>query len=367
MNLTSSSLPFLLVGVIAGAAQAQTTFSTFGADAAAIQATVDSFRAAIGATNNGSAVGSQGTGRREINWDGAPDGDAAPGRFPGDFFNAVAPRGAIVVNDSGSGQFQVSADSSNPSTTAIEFDNVNLTYSTAFATFSNERLFADLTSTIYDVHFFIPGSLSPAAVRGFGAVFVDVDSSSSSSLEFFRGKESLGVFMVEPFAGDGGLSFLGVDFEENVVTRVRITAGDAVLGSDDVTQTPANLDVVVLDDFIYGEPNEPVPSFDGVAGGFGALVAEVADLGLSNKLDKKLAQPLDAALKDANKAVTQNAASKDKQARNKLKSALAHLRQFEKLLDTNDAVSEVDAETRLDLAGCAAAIGVDIASLIATE
>jgi hypothetical protein len=43
----------------------------------------------------------------------------------------------------------------------------------------------------------------------------------------------------------------GVAFPEPVVHRVRIAYGTATLGSDD----GPNNDVVVMDDFIYGEPH----------------------------------------------------------------------------------------------------------------
>ena len=67
-----------------------------GANPAAIQATVDLFRADLGGTNNG--VGSSFTsGRREINWDGVPDANSAPNFLPVDFFNVNSPRGASAA------------------------------------------------------------------------------------------------------------------------------------------------------------------------------------------------------------------------------------------------------------------------------
>ena len=52
-----------------------------------IQAAIDEYRTLLG-TNNGSAVGTQNGGRREINWDGVPDSLAAPYFLPHDFFKA---------------------------------------------------------------------------------------------------------------------------------------------------------------------------------------------------------------------------------------------------------------------------------------
>ena len=74
------------------------------ANAAAIQATVDSYRAALG-TLNANVAGSFGSGRREINWDGVPDASAAPNNLAANFFNSNSPRG-VVFGTPGTG-FQV--------------------------------------------------------------------------------------------------------------------------------------------------------------------------------------------------------------------------------------------------------------------
>jgi hypothetical protein len=50
--------------------------------------------------------------------------------------------------------------------------------------------------------------------------------------------------------GDGGLSFFGVVFPDARIARVRITSGDVAPGPDDSQKQ----DVVMMDDFIYGEP-----------------------------------------------------------------------------------------------------------------
>ena len=91
-------------------------FTATGAAPADIQATVDSFRTALGALNP-NVAGSFGTGRREINWDGVPDGFSAPNSLPANFFNSNSPRGA-VFSTSGSG-FQVSSTAA--SGTPVEF------------------------------------------------------------------------------------------------------------------------------------------------------------------------------------------------------------------------------------------------------
>lgn len=218
-------------------------FTASATSAAGIQAPVDAYRTALG-TLNPNVAGSFGTGRREINWDGVPDVFAAPNNLPANFFNVNSPRG-VVFSTPGTG-FQVSADSSNP---PVEFGNIDASYPERFQTFSAERLFTALGSNITDVNFFIPGSGTAAVTNGFGAVFTDVDSANVTSLQFFDADTSLGTFFV-PNAVSGGLSFLGVSFTEGaVVSRVRITSGNQVLGPGNSSE-----DLVAMDDFIYGEP-----------------------------------------------------------------------------------------------------------------
>ena len=74
-----------LVAALAGDAFAITIFSASGNDAADIQATVDTFRAALGNPNNGNG-GPSATGHREINWDGGGSTDTSPGVTPFNVF-----------------------------------------------------------------------------------------------------------------------------------------------------------------------------------------------------------------------------------------------------------------------------------------
>jgi hypothetical protein len=231
---------------------APVTFLAAGADAAAIAGTVDAFRASLGSLN-ANVAGSFGSGRREINWDGVPNGLAAPGNLPANFFNTNSPRGAVFTGP-GTG-FQVSG---NAGVGPIRFNNINPTYSSQFDTFSAQRLFTSLGSNVYDVLFFVPGSTTPALVSGFGSVFTDVDAADTTSIEYFDAlNNSLGTYFALDFAGDQTLAFVGVDFDANVVSRIRVTAGNQALGP--ITTG----DVVVADDFIYGEPvarSVPEPS-----------------------------------------------------------------------------------------------------------
>ncbi|MEI2772342.1 MAG: hypothetical protein V9G98_16955 [Candidatus Competibacter sp.] len=109
-------------------------------------------------------------------------------------------------------------------------------------------MFSPVGSNIVELTFFVPGTQTPAVVRGFGAVYADVDTDHTAFEYFDAQGKSLGTFAT-PIA-DGGLSFLGVAFPEPVVHKVRIAYGTAALGPDD----SATNDVAVMDDFIYGEP-----------------------------------------------------------------------------------------------------------------
>ena len=95
----------LLLTSLGSPAKAQLVRSAAGANAAAIQATVDQFRTDLG-TLNSNTTGSFPSGRREINWDGVPDSSAAPNNLSASFFNVNSPRG-VVFSTPGTG-FQVS-------------------------------------------------------------------------------------------------------------------------------------------------------------------------------------------------------------------------------------------------------------------
>jgi hypothetical protein len=213
---------------------------------AAIQPQVDAFRTLLGPLNP-STAGSFGTGRREINWDGVPGALSAPNAMPAGFFNTTSPRG-VRFTTPGTG-FQVSADAA--SGIAAEFGNIDPSYPGLFRTFSPQRLFTPLGSNVTDVNFLIPGSSTAALTRGFGVVFTDVDLANTTSLTFFDASDTpLGTFHVPAFPGNETLSFLGVDFGANLVSRVRIVSGNAALGGPESIAA----DRVVMDDLIYGEP-----------------------------------------------------------------------------------------------------------------
>lgn len=228
---------------------APVVFQAAGSAPVDIAGAVEDFRNFLGA-NHG--VGGTFTGgRREINWDGVPDRFSAPNDMPADFFNANSPRGAVFFTP-GSG-FQVSG---RQGVAPIEFDNLRPNASRKFAVFSPPRLFTALDSPVTEVVFFVPGTAQAATSKGFGVVFTNVDRDDSTKIEYYDVHGRLLFSAFAPAAdGDETLSFLAVAFDGNEeVYLVRITSGDVPLGAEH----HGGRDLVVMDDFIYGEP-QPLP------------------------------------------------------------------------------------------------------------
>jgi PEP-CTERM motif len=235
------------------------TFSVGGDDtAASIQATVDSFRAALGSPNNGIAPGPLAGGRREINWDGGGGVDATT--VSATPFNGFLNTRGAQFTTPGTGFAQ--APPSGGSTNGLAGLFGNLTYGAIFSTFSPLRLFVPVDSNVTDGIFSLPGSNGavPATVSGFGAVFTDVDLADTTRIDYFDAEGDLLHSAAVPTGtdADGSLSFVGVIFDAGErIARVRITTGNAALGPNDGN----GIDVVGMDDFLYGEPRAvPEPS-----------------------------------------------------------------------------------------------------------
>ena len=211
-----------------------------------IAADVNQYRDLLGALNP-NVVGEQPGGRREINWDGVPAQFTNSDNFPPNFFNSNSPRG-VVYSTPGTG-FRVSDTG---------YVDVNRHYEGEFNAFSPKKLFVSRGSTIMDVSFFVAGTNTPATVTGFGSVFEDVNRGSSTTIEYFdvNGHRLLEV-AVPKKSDERGLSFAGAVFDSRIVARVRITAGNTPIGPDafdGVKVGGKRVDLVVTDDFIYGEP-----------------------------------------------------------------------------------------------------------------
>ncbi len=275
---------------LATRAPAQDVFSAVGQNAVDIQTDLDAFRAELGpAIAPGPSTGAGPNNRREVNWDGVPDAFSSGGAnaFPGDFFNLATGNAAGRIRGiqlATSGTFEVSADSDsdgdgNPGPTAPLFANRHPDNDEDFAAFSAERIFGLNGANQLDVTFSLPGSPDVAAlVRGFGAVFTDVEEDGTTTLEFFDADDALlATQSVPAFPLDGAadtfksFSFLGLSFDDPVVSRVRITNGSMDLSL--ISFGDGN-DAVAMDDFIYGEPVAvPEPGTIGLLLVGGALLA----------------------------------------------------------------------------------------------
>jgi hypothetical protein len=234
--------------------------SAVGANPASIQAAIDQFRADLGGGLNPNARQTFTSGRREINWDGTPEGASAPNALAPDFFNFNSPRGVMFTSTAGpvltggpAQPFLVS--SSTASGVPVRFGNINPTYTAEFQAFSAQKIFATSPgSNVIEINFFIPGTTIPATVKGFGVVFCDVDT-AATRMQFY---DRSGRLILQPAgpvaAADKGLSFEGVSFTDGTrIARVVITLGNAPLSAAN-TDGVNGVDVVAMDDFIYGEP-----------------------------------------------------------------------------------------------------------------
>jgi hypothetical protein len=242
-----------------------TVFHSAGPTADSIQSTVDAFRDALGDPNGNNPPPLDRSGRREINWDGANPPNVLDTTAPVTPFNTFLNTRGSQFTTPGIGLSQAPASGGPQGGLEALFNNP--TYGTTFSTFSPSRLFTPVGSNITEALFFLPGTngADPATVRGFGAVFTDVDEpngigrggrrgnprGASTLMEYFDvdGRLIFSSF-VPASPGDGSLSFFGVVFDDARIARVRITTGDVAPGPDDDEKR----DIVMMDDFIYGEP-----------------------------------------------------------------------------------------------------------------
>ena len=238
-------------------------FQAAGATAASIQSTVDAFRARVGDPNNLNNPGPLQKGRREINWDGGNPNVLDTTAPVNPFLVFLNTRGSQFKTP-GLGLSQAPPSGGPQGGLAVLFGNP--TYAKIFKAFSLSRLFTPVGSNITEASFSIPGTNgnAPATVRAFGAVFTDVDqpdggpaftrhgdNRASTLIEYFdRNGRLIFRSFVPASPGDGSLSFFGIAFDDARIASVRIKTGDVAPGPND----DRHHDIVMMDDFIYGEP-----------------------------------------------------------------------------------------------------------------
>jgi hypothetical protein len=231
--------------------QIKSVFITASGDSTNVVAKLNEFRLLAGDPLN-SAPGAT-AGRREVNWDAVPSAFTNTNNFPFDFFGSADPvlgngrkRGLILTNTGTS--FRVDS---------TRFASIDASYATEFSAFSQNRVFAYMGNNVTEVTFKVPGTNDVASVHGFGVIFSDVDDANSTTVQYYNGDKSLGIFKAPVRSGSSSFSFLGMGFPEETVTRVRITSGNGTLGAGikDISNGGSK-DLVVMDDFIYDEPKK---------------------------------------------------------------------------------------------------------------
>src|SRR5207249_10186782 len=116
------------------------------------------------------------------------------------------------------------------------FTSVNPNVGNLFPAFSPSNTFAMFNDNTIDLSFVLASAHTttptPAATRGFGAIFKNVELANSTSIEYFNGDTSLGKFFV-PVGTAGQPEFLGELFDSPIVTSVSFVLGTDVLFSFD--------------------------------------------------------------------------------------------------------------------------------------
>ena len=247
-------------------------------NARGLKHSVDRFRKLLGGDNNVNEKGPLKEGRREINWDGG-----APFILPNDFFNRVVPRGAIFFT-----KFDLFAQSNpvdEPPFDDDKFSSLNKDASKEFVAFSEKRLFTPLLDNKMTTKFFVPGTKIPATVSGFGAVYTGVDKAHTSFLTLYD-RYGCVIKKIAVPPKSYGLSFVGAVvksvstdhhsghyahhthdsynaqynngkyYNKAVVYKVKLTLGNTPIIDKYAKSYGKHKDVVVTDDFIYGEPQK---------------------------------------------------------------------------------------------------------------
>jgi hypothetical protein len=201
----------------AAASAAPEIHTVAGASPAALEATVNAFKA--GAAS-------------EINWDGVPATATSPNRLPGGFF---AQRGA-------------SFDTPGTGTEVAD----GAPWGGGFQRYSGDKLFAPVGSNYANVRFNVPGSSRQAYTSAFGVVLSDVDTTNGAGITFLDARGATILEVAVP-PGPNGLSFVGVRFRDGErVAEVQIRAGSSPIAPG-VVDSPQT-DLAAIDDVLFSPP-----------------------------------------------------------------------------------------------------------------
>jgi hypothetical protein len=207
-----------------------------------LTAALTEFRALLGEPANGGGVGPQDTGRREIRWDGVPPEQTNTDAFPADFFRN---NGLITTTDD-----------SGTRVSDNDFADIDPGYAAEFESFSKVKTFMASGSARMTLTFRLPGSDTPAVTRGIGIVFSDVDRDGTATMTLYASDgANLGTYAAPARSDSAGHSFVAVAYDRPLVARVEVISGESALGAgiDDLSAGGIH-DLVVTDDFLFGEP-----------------------------------------------------------------------------------------------------------------
>jgi hypothetical protein len=147
-----------------------------------------------------------------------------------------------------------------------------------FPAFSQPNTFAMFNDNGIDFKFVAPSAtntaLVPAASRGFGSIFLNVQQ-PGTTITYFNGNTVLDTVNVPTNATAGAAVFAGELFTQPVVTNVLLTLGNGVIFKFDgttVTSGDANSatnNLVAVDDWAFAEPVPTANGFPIVSGGGG--------------------------------------------------------------------------------------------------
>jgi hypothetical protein len=211
-----------------------------------VQVAVQEFKNKLG--NPNTTIGAIG-GYREINWDGLPN-NFILNSIPNNFFNnpiSIQSLQRGLIYSGSSGDFRISRDG---------FKEINgHNAPTDIVAFSGNTVFANITESAWPVNFEVVGTQTEAATKAFGLVFIGVNKEKSSYLEVFNNETSLGKYFALPQTQTSKHSFVGISFTNAVITKVKVTHGDASFTSNFKDISNGGIyDIVAVDDMIYAEP-----------------------------------------------------------------------------------------------------------------